>query len=90
MVERILILFSHVFDVYSRPSGWILLHKHSTSIFSIDKHCRQSGEEDEIGLWVLLDADNRIMIHQVGLRSARESALSDLCLRCRCAHTGYN
>ena len=26
--------------------------------------CRQSGEKDEI--WVLLDADNWIMIHQVG------------------------
>ena len=41
---------------------------------------RQSGED---GIWVLLDADNGIMINidKVGLRSARESALSDQCIR---------
>ena len=41
---------------------------------------RQSGAD---GIWVLLDSNNGIMIHidKVGLRSARESALSDQCIR---------
>ena len=36
--------------------------------------CRQSGEEDEI--WVLLDADNWIMIHQAGPTRVRVFAAS--------------
>ena len=43
----------------------------------------QYPQSDEDGIWVLLDADNGIMIniYKVGLRSAREPALSDPCIR---------